>query len=71
MNIVGQPNEYWKNGSLWIHSGTHAGKSAAGKVRMLAIPRLFHVGSAIAARSAFSGTGIFPWRQVMGAIRRR
>lgn len=69
VNIVGQPNEYWKNGSLWIHSGTHAGKvlrvsSHVGNT--LGFPTL---ASAIAAGVRFSvARGIFPWEQVMGAI---
>lgn len=68
MNVI-QDNAYFERGTLWIHSGTHAGKvwqvtDHAGNTLTFAT-----VTGAIAAGVRFSvARGVFPWEQIKGAI---
>jgi len=65
-----QNNQYWDRGTIWIQSGTHAGKvlivtgHAGNKLSFATI------GTAIAVGNLFSVIRFsYPWRQIVSAIR--
>lgn len=68
-NTLIQSNQYWDRGTLFIKSGTHAGKVLAITGHALNALTFSALGSAIAAGDRYSVIrGIYPWQNIMTAI---
>lgn len=64
-----QPNEYWKRGTLWVRSGTHAGKVLMVSDYAENELTVETLASALAAGVRYSvASGAYPWEQIRNAI---